>query len=200
MGMDKASEPDRRSDLLGRNLAELFNAIQLCMRSKMVTPALVVLYSAIDIAGWLDAEDPGAAVRTRFVSWVDKYLLPAQPFRCTALELYAARCGVVHTFTADSDLTQRGTARRIIYAWGDSRAEVLQEMIDLAQMSGWVPVQVEKLIEGYRLGVEAFLGRLDRDPERAARVSAKAERFFLPMSRQEGEGLLQWARDLLGRA
>ena len=47
-------------------------------------------------------------------------------------------------------------------------------------------------------GVEV-VALCDRDPEKAARVTAKAEGFFLPLSRQEGEGLRQWARDLLGQ-
>ena len=42
-----------------------------------------------------------------------------QRFGVSGLDLYAARCGVLHTYTMDSRLSTEGKAKRILYAWGN---------------------------------------------------------------------------------
>src|SRR2546430_3498723 len=119
---------NRRFDMseqkLYRNLMLLGAGIEACLQNSLSAPALILLYSGIDTAGWLDS-DQQYATRSSFISWVDKYLLRAKKLACTALDLYAARCGLVHIFTPDSHLSARGDARRICYAWGRGRAEDL---------------------------------------------------------------------------
>ena len=86
-------------------------------------PCLVLLYSGIDAAA---SQEPaaGKGVGERFEKWVDRYMLKGKPLPCTARELYAARCAVVHTFTPDSDLSKAGKARVVAYAYG--KAEVMK--------------------------------------------------------------------------
>lgn len=100
------------------SLLDLARGIETCREQKLHLPTLVLLYSAIDISAWMTNEDPKAGVGKRFMAWVDQYLLKATPMDCTAADLYAARCGIVHTLSPDSDLSDKGKARRICYAWG----------------------------------------------------------------------------------
>jgi hypothetical protein len=87
------------SDLaLYRNIMLLGSGIDACIEKKLSGPALILIYSGIDTVGWLDSSED-YATRTSFMKWVDAYLLQAKPLQCTALELYAARCGLLHTFT-----------------------------------------------------------------------------------------------------
>jgi hypothetical protein len=101
--------------VLYKNLMLLGEGIETCLERKRIAPALILLYSAIDTSGWLDSAE-SHATRESFLQWVDRYLLNAKPLTCTALELYAARCGLLHTFTPDSRLSSEGKARRICYA------------------------------------------------------------------------------------
>ena len=117
------------------NLVQLGAGIETCLEKKLTTSALVLLYSAIDITSWLAADDLNASVRAYFTTWVEKYLLSAIPLGITALELYAARCGLIHTFTPDSRLVEQGKARRIVYAWGTAKSTDLQELIDKTKWS-----------------------------------------------------------------
>src|SRR4051812_2144145 len=106
---------------LAQNMMTLGAGIEACLEKKLQLPTLVLLYTAIDVAAWLSNDDPTARVGKRFMAWVDQYLLKAKPLPCTSADLYAARCGVVHTLTADSDLSDQGKARRICYAWGSKQ-------------------------------------------------------------------------------
>ncbi len=143
---------------LNQPFQQLLRAMALCVEHQLHTPTLVLLYSAIDTAAWLGAEEPPGIVRERFVRWVDRYVVAAlTPPRCTAVELYAARCGVVHTMTATSNLTGRGV-RKVIYAWLPSRRVELAEMTAIGNMSAdHVAVQGDELISAFADGLNLVL-------------------------------------------
>jgi hypothetical protein len=180
---------------LYKNMMLLGSGIESCLEKKLTAPALILLYSGIDTAGWLDSPDRDAT-RDSFLKWVEHYLLKAMPFACTALELYAARCGLLHTMTPDSRLSFEGRARRICYAWGTARMEDVQQGIELTSSSGkYVAVHVNELFEAWRLGVLRFSNELEADPARRARVYAKAGRFFSYL----GIDVLRGVLDILDR-
>ena len=157
---------------------QLGYGIEVCIDKKVSGPALILIYSAIDIVGWLDSADEHAT-KTSFIKWVETYLLKAKPLKCTALELYAARCGLLHTFSSDSHLTSQRKARRICYTWGTASVHDLQRTIGLMKKSKeLVAVHVNDLYEGWRLGVFNFTKELEEDRERKLRVHEKAAKFF----------------------
>jgi hypothetical protein len=167
------------SENLYRNLLQLAVGIETCLEKGLRPPALVLIYSAIEIASTLSNEDPTAGSRRRFVEWVDRYLLKAKPLNCSAIDLYAARCGLVHSFTSDADLIEQGKARRLFYAWGTAKAADLQALINRAnKQTEMVAVHIRDLVEGWRLGMALFHDELESDPERQKRVHAVGERFF----------------------
>jgi len=156
----------------------LTSGIEACMEKQAMIPALVLIYSAIDTTGWLDSTER-FSTRTTFMCWVDNYLLKAKPLECTAIDLYAARCGLLHTFTPDSDLSLSGKARVINYAWGKAKVEDVQQLIDHKNMSNQsVAVHVSELYQGWKSGLVLWGQDLDKDSNRCDRVRAKAEKFF----------------------
>lgn len=170
-------------EALYKNLFQLGAGIEACIDRKATIPALVLIYTAIDITGWLNGDDPNTKVRDRFTNWVDQYLLSAKPLRCTSIDLYAARCGLVHTFTPDSRLSDQGQARRICYARGNTKSDDLQQTIKrMNKTSEYVAIHVEELYEAWRLGLLAFTEELAQDPTRASRVYARAKKFFSTLS------------------
>jgi hypothetical protein len=180
---------------LYKNLMLLGGGIESCLEKKLTAPALILLYSGIDTAGWLDSTEQ-SATRDSFLKWVENYLLKAKPLACTPLELYAARCGLLHTMTPDSRLSLAGKARRICYAWGTASVQAMQRTIDLTDKSAeYVAVHVNELFEGWRLGLLAFSNELDTDSARSSRVYAKASQFFADL----GVDVVHEAINVLGR-
>jgi hypothetical protein len=164
--------------VLYKNIMLLGSGIDACIEKKLSSPALILIYSGIDTVGWLDSSE-NYATKTSFMRWVDAYLLKAKPLQCTSLELYAARCGLLHTFTPDSQLSSVGKARRIYYAWGTASVQDLQRTIDLTNKIGeYVAVHVNDLYEAWRQGVLQFAEELEKDPDRKSRVYKKAGKFF----------------------
>lgn len=160
------------------NILMLAAGIEACIEKKLSTPALILIYSAIDTVGWLDTGD-AFATKTSFMTWVDSYLLTGNTLACSALDLYAARCGLLHTFTPDSKLRRDGKARYINYAWGKACVDDLWRSIELTKTeAGYVAVHVNDLYEAWQIGVLRFCAEVETDPERRARVYKKADQFF----------------------
>jgi hypothetical protein len=155
------------------------------IQTKMYLPALILIYAGIDTAGWLASAKPSVEVRCRFCRWVERWLLPAKPLGCTALDLYGARCGILHTFTSDSDLSRQGKARRICYAFGSSTVEGLERKLASLGRTDCIAMHLDHLFEGFRLGLANYLEYALSDPAESARVATKAERYFKAITENE---------------
>lgn len=170
-------------DTFALMLSQLVRAIIICIDNKLTLPALMLLYAGIDICGWLASPSDRASTCESFTHWVDKYLLPSKQLPVTAIELYAARCGLLHTYTPESHLSAAGKARKIAYAWGDAQACDLQKTIDLEGRSDLVALHVSDLLEAFRLGLLAFFADMEHDPSLAAAFEARSAKSFAPLSK-----------------
>ncbi len=184
-------------DKLTAGLKQLEIAIGMCVDAKLIMPALALLYTSIDIAAWVRSGDEGN-IASQFISWADRYLLPDSGLRCTAKELYSARCGLLHTYSSQSRLTKKNEARELVYAWGDSTAEDFQELIDLVQIDTFIPVKIEILCEAYKQGIKRMLDELQRDEQLASKAYERGAKFYVNMSRDERDSLLNWGEQQLG--
>lgn len=99
--------------------------------------------------------------RSVFMEWVDTYLLPAEGLACDAIDLYGARCGVLHTYRPESALSVAGDARPIFYQWRDGPPAACER--DLPANA--LVVNVESLFQAVRAGAEKFAaaGRANRE-------------------------------------
>lgn len=123
---------------------------------------------------------------------------PETRLGCTAMDLYAARCGLLHTFTGQSHLSRAGKARMVVYASGKDEAEDLTEFIQLGRLSDCVAVKTEDLVEAYRRGLGLCLKELTADPEKAKALNEKATHFYTEMSSEERDRLVDWGKRILG--
>lgn len=94
---------------------DLKATIALLLEAHRPLPALMVLYSSIDVLGALDSID-GVATRDTFVRWADRYMVAEGEHRYSSLDLYSARCGLLHTWSPATRLTKAGSAREVVYA------------------------------------------------------------------------------------
>jgi len=116
----------------------------------------------------------------------------------SSLDLYAARCGIVHTFMAESDLSDEGQVEKVLYAWGASRADTMSRALRLTGMTGWAMVQIEDLIEAFKLGVTKFLGELGDAPERPAGVYNRAGKWLTTQPAEQRNEMIRLSAQALG--
>jgi hypothetical protein len=160
-----------------QNTQELLETIDECVQKRRTIPALVLLYTGLDVLASLERRsDEGT--RAAFVRWIEWYLLPARRLPCDARELYGARCGILHTFAAGSDLSRKGTVREVIYAWGTGTCAELQEAAEHMRPGRYVAIHIHDLVEAFRIAMDTFVEHLSRDSARWSAVSKRAVMWF----------------------
>jgi hypothetical protein len=96
------------------------HAIATCLNATLPEATLVLIYSGFDTFGLL-AASPAVldATGDTFKQWCEKYILPriksVEGDPVTALDLWGARCGILHTSTPLSKLEREGKAHQIWY-------------------------------------------------------------------------------------
>ncbi len=211
---DKTNDPPAFvSETVEEKFGQLLVIAEKCVRERATTPALILIYSAIDVAGWLSAVSPSATPKSRFTGWVTRYLLPFSNLDCSAIELYAARCGIVHNFSSESDLSRqnRREVRQIVYSWGDADFETLRAVTRIVNLDLPTPsalqgrtakftcIKVEDLISSFREGLIRFFVESKSDERMAARIQERAGKVLTHMSKAHADELLDWTRGLLGK-
>ena len=155
----KSRAPGSR-DLLKRHTDQHIEAIELCLKHGHRMPALILIYTGIDFMASLNRPENEPDVRRQdFLDWVEKYFLPNGSVTCSSLDLYAARCALVHTYTPISGLSRQKKAKEILYAWGKADSKSAQDLLNHVGMVTRVFVHIDDLFSAFRAGVEQFLRR-----------------------------------------
>lgn len=132
---------------------------------KSYRATLILVYSGIDAMAYLTmSADKGKATRADFVDWVDKYLRfrdanKQSTLALPGLELYAARCALVHTYSSEADLHKEGKVKRQI-GYGD---EFLPEIAENDEVENLVMVSIRGLVDAFSYGVVATLQDIKGD-------------------------------------
>jgi hypothetical protein len=149
----------------------------------------MLIYSGIDGLAWLSVED-NTGVRARFEDWVEEYLFAVKAFPCSATDLYAARCGILHTFTGDSHLLARGQAKAIAYAWGDADVAALQRALDRTHRGECCALHINDLAEGLRLATAKLFDDADSDDSLRLRLQGRGARYLQPVTTEFTPGVV----------
>lgn len=157
-------------------MAQTLAAAQDCLKARRILPCLTLIYAGMDVMASLEARS-GEGVGAAFTRWVNTYLLPSPKLNCAAVDLYAARCAVVHTFTPESTLSKSGKATAIYYAHSGADKNKLQEINDDQNVNA-IALDVEDLLTEFAEAIKLYLVTVEQDPARKADVEKKAGLWF----------------------
>ncbi len=180
-GIARPSSGDAISAWLEQRAA----AVRACLDLNFAEAALALVYSAIDTLAFLGSPPATKySVKWPFIEWCEKYIVPCFGSRGggpSGIDLYGARCGVLHVSSAKSSLGQQGKAREIWYRFrGLCAVNLATNTPKLA-----VVLDVEELVAAFERGSHCFLEELNQDQARYAFAEERALNFFT------------WARRLL---
>ena len=167
---------------LDRLIDEIHSGIETCVDTQLYLCALILLYSGID---GLAALESGRANVSAFKKWVEDHLLPSADLQCTANDLYAARCGVVHTFSQESKRSRKGKAKTFLYVRDDTERKQLETSIDAVgrhgtrnDATGQVVIDIQKLYWAFQKGVKSFRADVHSNPELRKKVDRNLCRIY----------------------
>lgn len=154
-------------------------AIGTCLSADLPEAALALIYSGIDTLGLLAAPPTVQdANGDTFKQWCVKYILPrVQPVEggpINAIDLWAARCGVLHTSTPLSALERAGKAHQIWYHL-DGRAGV-----NLMMASSMPPlvIDIQNLAMAFKEGGLASITDINQDATALQAANARSQHFL----------------------
>ena len=145
----------------------ILRGIEICLEDQCLVSGVALIFSAIDsLAALTRLVEDSDTSRAAFIVWVERYFLPGSRLTCKALDLYAARCGILHTYSPESKLRRDGAARPLIYQWrGGPSADPSVQIPAQA-----IIVEIEILHEAFKRAAHEFLIAVETDAETRRRV------------------------------
>lgn len=151
------------------------DAVTCLKNSGHVVGGVMLVYAAIDQMAWISSPNDETHGK-EFKEWVDKYIIPYNPLGCTSSDLWGARCGLLHTGSADSRDLRNGNAQsKIYYTYGNLICTENNE-------PGSVFISFERLAIAYISGVLWFIEDLKSNPERLEKANEKLGSTLLASS------------------
>lgn len=158
--------------------------LEFCREKVYLTPALILIYAEIDHMAWLDRPDTHDDVKSEdFENWVDEFLLPGSGLPCSSGDLYAARCGLLHSQTAESKRSRKGSARPIHYYTRDTDPSAIKLYGSLAPDA--ISVEFEAIVDAFRNAIHRFGTAVASDAGRRTLVLERAKKTLVTISAAE---------------
>jgi hypothetical protein len=175
-----------------KNLRDMLEAAEDAIVKRRHVPAMVLMYSLVDSLAWAGADRKAAPNLRRFETWAKRWLLPLLPSSTPAItetDLYAARCGVLHTGTGVSDLYLSGKARRILYAWGTGEVGILEYAIASTDvLKNHVALHYDDFFRAIRGALDNFLAAAENDPVLKSRLEEASSFQYVSIPHWRGAG------------
>lgn len=160
-----------------RVAADLMLAVGEAFQKPRLPPALLLFYASIDVVSSLTRPitqpDTSGDI---FKRWVDDYMLPGSGLPCRAEEVWATRCGFLHTLTVESKLSRGGHARQLHYVDKKDVAADIQKKVDPSAQHH-VVIWLRGYVNAFYVALERFSKKLEADPALQAVVYHHAKRF-----------------------
>lgn len=193
------------------NLEDFINnfvdAAETCRDKRLINPTLVLIYSAIDILGSLlqsearkdfelrksqSGSKETFGIRHSFCFWVDRYMQPEKYLdsECRSIDIYGARCGLLHELRLESNINHSHGAKIITYAWGVATVDDLRRSMAIINKD-YIAIHVDTLIDVFKNGITRFLN----DTEMMAVASVKSKKFVAGLSTEIMRQFLETQND-----
>jgi hypothetical protein len=140
--------------------------IQEMLEKRRFLTALILFYSTIDILGSLlrPKSHPDTSGGD-FKAWVNRYIFLGSSLPATADDLWAARCGLLHTNTPDSRNSRTGKAREIHYVKGNKDLAIFMQQEMKRSGEPKVIVDIDSLFDAFINALIKFMHDIKHNPE-----------------------------------
>jgi hypothetical protein len=147
----------------------MLKGVDVCIQAQCLVSAVALIYSTIDALSALTRPpEKKDTNRKNFINWVKKYIRPDKTLRCSAHDLYGARCGVLHNYGPNSKLRRQGEAKALIYKWRDGPDPDPNRNIPLPADA--ITLYVEDLRKALSEALTEFLAGIEGDAALKQRV------------------------------
>ena len=158
------------ADKFNKFTNEQISALRLLYDKGLIMPLLMVLYTTIDILGYVTGFG--------FITFVKKYMQEDLE-EITPRDLWGGRCAILHTGSPKSEHSEKGKARQIMYSWGKADFNVLKKIInDSQKRKCLVGIKLETLINSLIFGIQRLKKEIKTNTNLYRVCSKKIKEFY----------------------
>jgi len=152
-------------------LSGLIKEIKRCEAGGATMAAVTMVFVGIDVMAYL-ALPIGRESQRRadFIAWVDAYMRgnPSQPYQYRGLDVYGARCSLLHAFGSEADFHQDNPDAKI-FGYHDGGMHAL----DLQVSERLIIIGIASFLDDFIRAVGTFLEATQADLGLRARVEGR---------------------------
>ena len=157
--------------------------IRVLLEQERYRGVLLLTLAGIDAMAFLGMQGTKEkSSRSDFIRWVETYIQFPCEEQLSGLELYAARCAALHSYSTESALSITEQCREI--GW---MGEAVPEIVYNPRVSeSLVMVSVPALVAAFFEGIDRFLIHLYADSDRAAIADERFGRILHMLPIEQG--------------
>jgi hypothetical protein len=114
---------------------------------------------------------------------------------CDEVDLWAARCGLLHAQIMDSRHARQGKARHVWYHIGPGNRYFVP--IHEASKQAPVTISIDVLVAAFRRATDRFFEAIEGDHSLEKQVWPRAERYFDEVRVYAGPGEHRWSMETI---
>jgi hypothetical protein len=153
--------------------------IKVALDNKCFGSALILTYAGMDMMATLAMPSGQAEVQPLdFINWAKKYVDLKSKEKVTGVELYGARCGVVHNYGVKSRKTVNKQARMLGYTGDDQEGKSSSVVYAPNVSKDLVLVNIGSLVEAFFTGIDKFLIDQFSDPRSRPLIETRLQEIL----------------------
>jgi len=156
---------------------DIKDPIKIVLKNKNYRSAVMLILTGIDTMAYLSMP---ASKKTQdchdFIEWVDRHILFEGKEKLTGLELYIARCVILHSYSDYSSIMSMGDCRKIEYTDQSNPGAIDYNPEESDKI---VKVSVHALSDAFFNGTDRFFDYLFSDNEKALLVEKRLDELML---------------------
>jgi len=157
--------------------SDIKDPIKIVLKNKSYRSAVILILTGIDTMAYLSMP---ANKKTQdchdFIEWADRYILFQGKEKLTGLELYIARCIILHSYSDYSSIMSLGDCRKIEYT-DQSNPDAIDYNPEESDKT--VKVSVHALSDAFFNGTDRFFDYMFSDNEKALLVEKRLNELML---------------------
>lgn len=152
-------------------VAGQINALKLLYGSQLIIPSLMLFYATVDILGYVSGKG--------FDGFINKYMAKRLN-NIKVIDLWGARCSILHTSGPQSKHSKEGKARQILYCWGPAKIEILEKIIvKNGEQNKYVAASIDELCKNLIYGIDEFKKELLANPKLSTICDERVAEFYV---------------------
>lgn len=157
-------------------LVHMVDEIKRCDENNITTASIAMSYICIDaLANLSRPVEKEKATRKDFIDWANNYLTshPDQPYKYRGKDIYAARCALLHTFSAEAKLHE-DDSDTIKFAYHDGGIHYFDPEVD-PQL---VLIGAKSFTNDVVIGIGKFMDACGAEPHLMGLVTSRLDKVF----------------------